>query len=136
MRLQVILLTSLFAGNVIAGKFNVVIPFYTAHVNYDDVDRNNNNPGIGFEYKTDDSLIMGFTYLKRDSHGNKNGYFNVSYEFKNGFGVGGVFAPNYEVPLLAPFWSYRYKYIRIVSTLPFNAVLGGVTDVLNVKFVF
>lgn len=131
-----LLLILLFSSACHSSEYNLVVPFATAHVDYGDHAFNNNNYGLGLEYKN-----IGVMYIDKDSYSNKN-YF-LYYDYKIAWykglsvSVSNTLAFNYDKNDITyiPVMSYQYQYFRVSTSFPFGKKTNVKSDVFNAQII-
>ncbi len=138
---KLILIITLFGFNNAHSEVNVVVPFETIHIKYDNKDQvyNENNSGIGGEYVYSDKHVFGALYLNIDSYNNKNFYAYYAFKYKyqkNIILYASVMYPtNYDNLDIAPMIAVSYGYVRVTTTYPFGKLAGAVADIVNIQLI-
>lgn len=146
MRMLLIFVVLLVSFTAMA-EHRLIMPINTAHVGSSDYEFNNDNPGIGYEYK-DDSMVYNVTYLDKNSYGENSLYLSASKETKLSYNTvasfGLVTANGYEAVsdsglLVSAISSLRYKSVRVVTSWPTSAIAcpagDKCADFVNVQWV-
>ena len=116
-----IILISLLSFTVNA-ETRLIVPLATTHI--DPGEFNNENYGLGIEYKAD--FLYSATYLANNSYGERSIYLAVSKELKvNDFtlSAGLALASGYEAIidsglLVTPLFAVQYGDFRLVTSFP------------------
>jgi len=122
-----IIILSLITFSVSA-ETRLIIPFATTHIGSDNDKFNNQNYGLGIEYKGD--YLYSATYLANNSYFERSLYLSVAKEFNFkhvSLSAGLALASGYEEIsdsgiLIVPVWGVQYENIRIVTTFPVSVI--------------